>query len=94
MVEAFQNILDIVYPLSINPTGFEPLGALCARRIGENIESWIKDQLDEELGDVGPGDGDEIESKREGRSVSLRDDWWEGVPEHFRKYVASFKCWV
>ncbi|CDZ97351.1 hypothetical protein [Phaffia rhodozyma] len=87
VVEAFRNILEIAYPSQDEGTSFEPLGVVCARNVGGNIEGWIKDQLDEELGEEGPGVGDDVDQKREGRSVSLRDEWWESIPEHFRRYA-------
>lgn len=64
--------------------GVEALGATCARRVGENIEPWIEAQLQEEFGYV-PNSEEELSSRVEGRRIELRDDWWEGVPEHWRR---------
>ncbi|KAL7415942.1 hypothetical protein BDY24DRAFT_380582 [Mrakia frigida] len=88
-VQAFNNILDVVYPVGstsvADQVGVEALGATCARRVGENIEPWIEAQLQEEFGYV-PNSEEELSSGVEGRRIELRDDWWEGVPEHWRRF--------
>lgn len=56
------------------------------------MEAWIEDQINEEFGDeeqdggIGPGD---VRGRREGRKLELREDWWEGVPERWRRYLLS-----
>lgn len=88
-VQAFDNILDVVYPLSsaaatVAQIGVDPLGATSSRRVGESIEVWIELQLQEEFGYL--ANSEEEESSRvEGRRIELRDDWWESLPEQWRR---------
>lgn len=90
VVQAFNNILDVVYPTvstssaAAGPVGIEALGAMCARRVGENVEVWIDAQLEDEFAYM-QGSDDELSRNAEGRRMELRDDWWEGVPEHWRR---------
>ena len=90
VVQAFNNILDVVYPVASTsagasgPVGIEALGAMCARRVGENVEVWIDAQLQDEFA-YDQNSDEEISHHVEGRRIELRDDWWEGVPEHWRR---------
>jgi hypothetical protein len=52
------------------------------------MEAWIEDQIIEEFGEE--EEGGDVGGKREGRKLELREDWWEGVPERWRRCVARF----
>lgn len=68
--------------------GPAPLSVSSSRRVGQDIELWIDDQLREEFGllDEDEDEDDDL-PKMQSRRIELRDEWWETIPEHWRRSV-------
>ena len=81
--DAFRNIVQAALgPVSDNqsthePPGILPLTALCARLIGEHVQSEMDASLDD---DTDPECQDELRSQ-------TMDDLYESVPCRYRQYV-------